>query len=135
MNEIWQWFKKKFKLMDVSEYYALAQAAVEEQKKIDNAKFDRCIEQEHARCDELIQHIQRIEWKRINPTIYQMNLTFDSQLFCWGYGNSREQMEFAAKMMARQVEREIATCKFVQKAKESRYRYPEVGDTNAFGKL
>ena len=77
------------------------------------------LEKEHRRVDEVIGNIANLNWKIDNIGMYQLNLRFDPRAMNFGYGRHEEQ-QFMAKMIARQVEAEIATSKFIQKAEEAR---------------
>lgn len=78
------------------------------------------LEQEHKRVDELIGRLTHLAWSR-DGEVYQMGLRFDARMM-YGYRTS-DDLRFLAQMIARRVEAEIATARFMQKAEE-RYSVP-----------
>lgn len=90
------------------------------------------LEKEHQRVDALIQKISELRWNREDSGFYQLNLRFDPRAMMFGYGRYEEQ-KFLAQMISRQVEAEIATSKFIQKAEDTRRRATWPPDTNPWG--
>lgn len=82
------------------------------------------LEQEHKRVDKLIGDLTKLTWTRDNMNVYRLGLAFDARMM---YGNlDRDNLRFIAQMIARQVEGEIASSRFIQKADEPRNPYPSL---------
>ncbi len=80
------------------------------------------LEKEHTRVDKLIGELTQLTWYRDGADVYRCQFGFDARIM-YGY-RDRENQQFIAQMMARQVEHEIASSRFVQKAEENRYSVP-----------
>lgn len=78
------------------------------------------IAEEHRRVDDLIAKVAQLTWSRVGD-VYKLDVAFDARIM-YGYG-TREDLGFVAKMIARQVEGEIASSRFIQKAVETERMY------------
>ncbi len=114
--------KMKRKMSDAWPYMTKQRAKREQQIAVQAArnelfaKYERQLEQEHKRVDELIAKLNRLQWRREPGDVYAMMLRVDARMMT-GY-NTRDDLAFLARMIARQVEAEIATARFIQKAQD-----------------
>ncbi len=70
-----------------------------------------------AAAKRIVDRYAKVDFTTEGPGQYGLVLRFDTQM-CPRGASSREDMQFLAKMVAQQVEAEIATCRFMASAQE-----------------
>jgi hypothetical protein len=77
------------------------------------------IEETEKRVDGIIAKCADLQWDRpFSDSCYQLTVMLDPRAF-GGMGGRDDELRFMAKMLARQVEAEVASSKFVTKAHET----------------
>ena len=75
----------------------------------------------------IIDRLVQIQYRRIpQGRTYQMTVAFDPTLFAYGPVD-RGQQDYIARDIARRVEHEIATSKFIREAEQAEMRYGPMG--------
>jgi hypothetical protein len=120
---MWKWIVSKWPLMwkathhDRYENQSRRHAA--EIKRL-NDVHDKELERRSAVCDELIHRLSSVTWDRPSDDRYRLSVEFCPDLTGFG-GSHRDELDYIADRVARDIAHEIRTAKFVKKAQETNW--------------
>ena len=97
------------------------QARVAKARTEGRAQVQDDLAREREMLVEALWRLHKVEYRRVERGEYQMTLRFNPAIF--GYGSvGRDEQVYLAQMIARRVEGEIATSKFIRDANEREIR-------------
>ena len=124
-KRLWPFVSTNKHAADLAEANARTVAAEkksEQQRRHDNQRHAAELEDRTQRVDRIIMRLGEIQWSGPGSgNRYALQLSFDPRMI--DFGNMEPcDLQLIAERFARQVEREIATSKFVQSARDDRSR-------------
>ncbi|MFZ3255221.1 MAG: hypothetical protein WA133_13230, partial [Syntrophales bacterium] len=97
------------------------QAKVAKARTEGRAQVADDLTRERQMLTEILGRLHQVEYRRVGQREYQMTVRFNPSIFDYG-SVGREEQRYLAAMIARRVQEEIATSKFIKDANEREMR-------------